>query len=54
MSSEIAEKSDDQRESYEQFGKCLKLGVREDATSRTKIAELLDGTRRSPATSALA
>ena len=28
-------------ESYEQLGKCLKLGVHEDATSRTKIAELL-------------
>ena len=36
----IAEKSDDQRESYEQFGKGLKLGVRDDATNRTKIAEL--------------
>merc|ERR1712013_938701 len=26
---------------YEQFGKCLKLGVHEDSTNRTKVAELL-------------
>merc|ERR1712125_134212 len=28
-------------EFYEQFGKCLKLGVHEDSTNRTKVAELL-------------
>merc|ERR1711916_415283 len=26
---------------YEQFGKCLKLGIHEDSTNRAKIAELL-------------
>merc|ERR1712110_780436 len=26
---------------YEQFGKCLKLGVHEDSTNRTKVAELM-------------
>merc|ERR1712159_820796 len=26
---------------YEQVGKCLKLGVHEDSTNRTKVAELL-------------
>ena len=25
---------------YEQFGKCLKLGIHEDSTDRTKVAEL--------------
>jgi len=41
MFSEIAEKSDDYKKFYEQFGKCLKLGVNEDSTNRTKLAELL-------------
>ena len=37
----IAEKKDDYKKFYEQFGKCLKLGVHEDSTNRTKVAELL-------------
>merc|ERR1712007_407321 len=41
MFSEIAEKKDDYKKFYEQFGKCLKLGVHEDSTNRTKVAELL-------------
>merc|ERR1712002_1153416 len=41
MFAEIAEKKDDYKKFYEQFGKCLKLGVHEDWTNRTKIAELL-------------
>merc|ERR1712141_432528 len=41
MFAEIAEKKDDYKEFYEQFGKCLKLGVHEDSTNRTKVAELL-------------
>merc|ERR1712019_170689 len=32
---------DDYKKFYEQFGKCLKLGVHEDSTNRVKIAELL-------------
>ncbi|CAJ1405764.1 unnamed protein product [Effrenium voratum] len=32
---------DDYKKFYEQFGKCLKLGVHEDSTNRTKVAELL-------------
>merc|ERR1711972_897202 len=38
---EIAEKKDDYKKFYEQFGKCLKLGVHEDSTNRTKVAELM-------------
>merc|ERR1712194_752207 len=38
---EIAEKKDEYKKFYEQFGKCLKLGVHEDSTNRVKIAELL-------------
>ena len=34
-------KKDDYKKCYEQFGKCLKLGVHEDSTNRTKVAELL-------------
>merc|ERR1712139_340373 len=37
----IAEKKNDYKKFYEQFGKCLKLGIHEDSTNRTKIAELL-------------
>merc|ERR1711965_243333 len=35
------EKKDDYKKFYEQFGKCLKLGIHEDSTNRTKIAELM-------------
>merc|ERR1712165_248874 len=38
---ELAEKKDDYKKFYEQFGKCLKLGVHEDSTNRTKVAKLL-------------
>merc|ERR1711978_439727 len=38
---EIAEKKDDYKKFYEQFGKCLKLGVHEDSTNRMKVAELM-------------
>merc|ERR1711894_751591 len=41
MFAEIVEKKDDYKKFYEQFGKCLKLGVHEDSTNRTKVAELL-------------
>merc|ERR1711907_919560 len=41
MFAEISEKKDDYKKFYEQFGKCLKLGVHEDSTNRVKIAELL-------------
>merc|ERR1739845_59945 len=41
MFSEIAEKKDDYKKFYEQFSKCMKLGVHEDSTNRTKVAELL-------------
>merc|ERR1712207_52692 len=37
----IAEKKDDYKKFYEQFGKCLKLGVHEDSTNRAKVAELM-------------
>merc|ERR1712186_158488 len=33
MFAEIAEKKDDYKKCYEQFGKCLKLGVHEDSTT---------------------
>merc|ERR1712241_1252851 len=38
MFAEIAEKKDDYKKFYEQFVKCLKLGVHEDSTNRTKAA----------------
>merc|ERR1712160_56066 len=41
MFTEIAEKKDDYKKCYEQFGKCMKLGVHEDSTNRTKVAELM-------------
>merc|ERR1712118_171079 len=41
MFAEIAEKKDDYKKFYEQFGKCLKLGVHEDSTNRIKVAELM-------------
>merc|ERR1712185_409301 len=41
MYTEITEKKDDYKKFYEQFSKNLKLGIHEDSTNRTKIAELL-------------
>ena len=41
MFAEIAEKKDDYKKFYEQFGKCIKLGVHADSTNRVKVAELL-------------
>merc|ERR1711937_169991 len=41
MMSEIAEKKDDYKKFYEQFSKNLKLGIYEDSTNRTKLADLL-------------
>merc|ERR1719407_120105 len=41
MFTEIAEKKDDYKKLYEQFGKNLKLGIHEDSTNRNKIAELM-------------
>merc|ERR1711900_52625 len=41
MFQEIAEKKDDYKKFYEQFGKNLKLGIHEDSTNRAKIADLL-------------
>merc|ERR1711968_178286 len=41
MFTEITEKKDDYKKFYEQFSKNLKLGIHEDSTNRTKIAELL-------------
>ena len=37
----LAEKKDDYKKFYEQFSKNIKLGIHEDSTNRTKIAELL-------------
>merc|ERR1712193_259124 len=41
MFAEIAEKKDDYKKFYEQFGKNLKLGIHEDSTNRSKIADLM-------------
>ena len=38
---EIAEKPDDSKTCYEQFEKCLRLGVQTDFTNRTETAEFL-------------
>merc|ERR1712093_44354 len=41
MFTEIAEKKEDYKKFYEQFGKNLKLGIHEDSTNRNKVAELM-------------
>ena len=41
MFAEIAEKKDDYKKRYEQFGKCLNSDVLEDSMNHTKAAELL-------------
>merc|ERR1711865_918724 len=41
MFNDLTENEDTYNKFYEQFGKCLKLGVHEDSTNRTKVAELM-------------
>jgi len=41
LSNEISQNEEDYKKFYEQFSKNLKLGIHEDTTNRTKIAELL-------------
>ena len=41
MHAEIAELKDHQKKSYEQRGKCTKLGIREDSAAGVKTAEVL-------------
>merc|ERR1739848_837559 len=41
MFTEISEKKDDYKKFYEQFSKNIKLGINEDSTNRTKVAELM-------------
>lgn len=41
MFTEIQENQEDYKKFYEQFSKNLKLGIHEDSTNRTKIADLL-------------
>merc|ERR1719319_1132181 len=41
MFNDLTENEDAYKKFYEQFGKCLKLGVHEDSTNRTKVAELM-------------
>lgn len=41
MFAEIQENQEDYKKFYEQFSKNLKLGIHEDSTNRTKIADLL-------------
>merc|ERR1739847_196223 len=38
---EIGEKKDDYKKFYEQFSKPMKLGIHEDSTNRSKVAELM-------------
>ena len=41
MFDDIAKKKDGYNEFNEQFGQCLKLGVREDFSNRTQIADIV-------------